>query len=147
MREVQFQSVCTWGNSAELLLAVLKNIWQSITIQNATVLCLDLHKDLQCCTAYILGWKGVSQIVKKKHWSEGMSESWPFFQQHKDREGPRCLLVPRAKRYLCLGDFGSRCGCPEKWLLLSPSWVAAKGDALPALVLKPGDPLFSIHIK
>jgi len=67
IREVQFQSVCTWENSTKLLVAVLKNIWQNITIQNATVLWLDPHKDLKCCTAYILGWKVVSQVVKWKN--------------------------------------------------------------------------------
>lgn len=44
MREVQFQSVCTWENSAELLIAVLKSIWQNTTFQKATVLWLDPHK-------------------------------------------------------------------------------------------------------
>lgn len=51
MREVQFQSVCTWEKSAELLLAVLNNIWQNITIQKSTFLGPDLHKGLQCHTA------------------------------------------------------------------------------------------------
>lgn len=51
MTEVQFQSVYTWEKSAELLLAVLNNIWQNIAIQKSTVLCLDLHKGLQCRTA------------------------------------------------------------------------------------------------
>lgn len=46
MREVQFQSVCTWENSAELLIAVLKSIWQNIAFQKATVLWLDPHKRL-----------------------------------------------------------------------------------------------------
>lgn len=41
MREMQFWSACAWENSAELLVAVLKNIWQnyhylSITQQSFT---------------------------------------------------------------------------------------------------------------
>lgn len=67
MREVRFQSVCTWENSAELLAAVLKNIWQNIASQKATVLWLDPYKDLKCCTAYIFGWKGASQVVKRQN--------------------------------------------------------------------------------
>lgn len=59
-----------------------------------------------------------------------MSESWPFLQQPKDRDGPRCLLMLRAGCCLCLGDFAlrSHCSCHlAGWLLKwthsqLPSW-------------------------